>query len=284
MQAMANYRQTILTAFQQVEDNLAALRILEQETGATNETVKAAQTALDITVAQYKAGTATYLQVETQQTALFAEQEALVNLLTRRMVSSVLLVEALGGGWDTSQLPEVSALSASDKADQEPIAKKLKTDLVLGRRDLFAVHAVDDQQIAPGVKVAMPLAVFHHGLGLFVGESQPYGDLLRGGLVHIDFGRVFHLREILEQVGRDDVELGSRGLCAAIAHAVNNGLVFVLGEAIDRDLLRLMAADAGAEDQFFAFAVGKIGGSKWRHDSKPPGRCNQLQAQTSFDG
>ena len=112
---MANYRQTVLTAFQQVEDEMAALRILEQETGATNETVKAAQMALDITVAQYKAGTATYLQVETQQTALFAEQKALVDLLTRRMVSSVLLVQALGGGWDTSQLPEVSALSASEK-------------------------------------------------------------------------------------------------------------------------------------------------------------------------
>ena len=112
---MANYRQTVLTAFQQVEDELAALRILEQETGATNETVKAAQTALDITTAQYKAGTATYLQVETSQTALFGEQEALVNLLTRRMVSSVLLVEALGGGWDASKLPEVSALTASDK-------------------------------------------------------------------------------------------------------------------------------------------------------------------------
>ncbi len=113
---MAGYRQTVLTAFQQVEDNLSALRILEQETGATNETVQAAQTALDITTAQYKAGTANYLQVETQQTALFAEQEALVNLLTRRMVSSVLLVEALGGGWDRSQLPEVSALSAGNKA------------------------------------------------------------------------------------------------------------------------------------------------------------------------
>jgi NodT family efflux transporter outer membrane factor (OMF) lipoprotein len=113
--AMANYRETVLTAFQQVEDNLAALRILEQETGATTETVQAAQTALDITVAQYKAGTATYLQVETQQSALFAAQESLVNLLTRRMVSSVLLVEALGGGWNTSELPEVSALSTSDK-------------------------------------------------------------------------------------------------------------------------------------------------------------------------
>ena len=76
--------------------------------------------ALDITTAQYKAGTATYLQVETSQTALFAEQKALVDLLTRRMVSSVLLVEALGGGWDTSQLPVVSELSAGRRA--------LKTD------------------------------------------------------------------------------------------------------------------------------------------------------------
>ncbi len=114
--AMAGYRQTVLTAFQQVEDELAALRILERETGATNETVQAAQLALDITTAQYKAGTATYLNVETSQTALFAEQKALVDLHTRRMVSSVLLVQALGGGWDASQLPEVSALSARDKA------------------------------------------------------------------------------------------------------------------------------------------------------------------------
>ncbi len=120
--AMASYRQTVLTAFQQVEDQLAALRILEQETGATEETVKAAQTALDITVAQYKAGTANYLQVETQQTALFAEQEALVNLSTRRMVSSVQLVEALGGGWDSSELPDVHVLSASDRG--EPTANR----------------------------------------------------------------------------------------------------------------------------------------------------------------
>ncbi len=113
--AMANYRETILTAFQQVEDQLSALRILEQETGATIETVASAQLALDIATAQYKAGTSTYLQVETQQTALFSEQQALVNLLTRRMVSSVLLVEALGGGWDTSRLPVVSELSAGPK-------------------------------------------------------------------------------------------------------------------------------------------------------------------------
>jgi len=113
---MANYRETVLTAFQQVEDQMSTLRVLERETGATIETVAAAQLALDIATAQYKAGTATYLQVETQQTALFSEQEALVNLLTRRMVSSVLLVEALGGGWDKSQLPVVSELSASPSA------------------------------------------------------------------------------------------------------------------------------------------------------------------------
>jgi len=124
--AMATYRQTILTAFQQVEDELAALRILERETGATNETVQAAQLALDITTAQYKAGTATYLQVETSQTALFAEQKALVDLLTRRMVSSVLLVEALGGGWDASQLPAVSQLSSSDKLSNASAAKSAK--------------------------------------------------------------------------------------------------------------------------------------------------------------
>jgi NodT family efflux transporter outer membrane factor (OMF) lipoprotein len=115
---LASYRQTVLNAFQQVEDELAALRILERETAATNETVRAAQTALDITTAQYKAGTTTYLQVETSQTALFGEQRALVDLLTRRMVSSVLLIEALGGGWDTSQLPSVSALSAKDKSSK----------------------------------------------------------------------------------------------------------------------------------------------------------------------
>jgi NodT family efflux transporter outer membrane factor (OMF) lipoprotein len=120
---MASYRQTVLNAFQQVEDQLAALRILERETGATNETIQAAQLALTITTAQYKAGTATYLQVETSQTALFAEQKALVDLLTRRMVSSVLLVEALGGGWDTSQLPAVSALSASDKLPKANTSK-----------------------------------------------------------------------------------------------------------------------------------------------------------------
>jgi outer membrane protein TolC len=101
-----------------VEDELSALRILEQETGATNETIKAAQTALDITTAQYKAGTTTYLQVETSQTALFGEQRTAVDLLTRRMVSSVLLVQALGGGWDASQLPAVSALSSSDKSSK----------------------------------------------------------------------------------------------------------------------------------------------------------------------
>jgi NodT family efflux transporter outer membrane factor (OMF) lipoprotein len=104
-EAVANYRQTVLTAFQQVEDQLAGLRILEQETEAEREAVQAAQEALDIATAQYTAGTTDYLQVITTQTAALQAQKSLVDVLTRRLTASVLLVEALGGGWDVSQLP-----------------------------------------------------------------------------------------------------------------------------------------------------------------------------------
>ncbi len=102
---VANYRQTVLTAFQQVEDNLAALRVLENEAQAEDEAVKAAQNSLDISTYQYKAGTVNYLTVITTQAILLQDQVQAVNILTRRMSSSVLLIEALGGGWDTSKLP-----------------------------------------------------------------------------------------------------------------------------------------------------------------------------------
>jgi NodT family efflux transporter outer membrane factor (OMF) lipoprotein len=102
---VANYRQTVLTGFQQVEDNLAALRILENEAVAEDEAVRAAQDALNISTYQYKAGTADYLTVIAEQTILLNDQVQAVNILTRRMTSSVLLVEALGGGWNTSTLP-----------------------------------------------------------------------------------------------------------------------------------------------------------------------------------
>ena len=104
---VANYRQTVLTAFQQVEDNLAALRVLENEAQAEDAAVKAAQNSLDISTYQYKAGTVNYLTVITEQAILLQDQVQAVSILTRRMSASVLLIEALGGGWDASTLPSV---------------------------------------------------------------------------------------------------------------------------------------------------------------------------------
>ncbi len=108
---VANYRQTVLTAFQQVEDNLAALRVLENEAQAEDAAVKAAQSSLDISTYQYTAGVANYLTVITEQAILLQDQVQALNILTRRMSSSVLLVEALGGGWNTTKLPAVNELT-----------------------------------------------------------------------------------------------------------------------------------------------------------------------------
>jgi len=102
---VANYRQTVLTAFQQVEDSLAQLRILSEEAEITDRAVKAAQQSLEISTAQYRGGTANYLQVITSQTSALQNQRSAVDILTRRMVASVSLIQALGGGWDASQLP-----------------------------------------------------------------------------------------------------------------------------------------------------------------------------------
>jgi NodT family efflux transporter outer membrane factor (OMF) lipoprotein len=102
---VAGYRQTVLTAFQQVEDSLAALRLLADEANAADQTVRAAQQSLDISTYQYKAGTASYLQVITAQTAALQAQITAINIRTRRMTASALLIEALGGGWDASTLP-----------------------------------------------------------------------------------------------------------------------------------------------------------------------------------
>jgi outer membrane protein TolC len=112
---VATYRQTVLTAFQQVEDNLAALRVLAEESETVNQSVISAERALTLSTAQYKAGTTTYLAVITSQaTALSAERTA-VELLTRRLTASVLLVQALGGGWDSSQLPTPQDVASKGK-------------------------------------------------------------------------------------------------------------------------------------------------------------------------
>jgi NodT family efflux transporter outer membrane factor (OMF) lipoprotein len=112
---VANYRQTVLVGFQQVEDNLAALRVLEKEAQAENDAVQAAQSALDISTYQYKAGTVNYLTVITEQAILLQDQVQALNILTRRMSASVLLVEALGGGWNSSKLPAVNELKKGGK-------------------------------------------------------------------------------------------------------------------------------------------------------------------------
>jgi NodT family efflux transporter outer membrane factor (OMF) lipoprotein len=109
---VANYRQTVLTAFQQVEDNLSTLRILSEEADVTDRAVKAAKESLTISTDQYRGGIVTYLQVITAQTAALQEERTAIDLLTRRMTASVLLVEALGGGWDASQLPTVADVMA----------------------------------------------------------------------------------------------------------------------------------------------------------------------------
>ncbi|MFI5109842.1 MAG: efflux transporter outer membrane subunit [Terriglobales bacterium] len=112
---VANYRQTVLTAFQQVEDNLAALRILEQEATAEDAAVADAEESLAISTDQYKQGIATYLQVITAQTFALQDERSAVDILTRRMTASVLLIEALGGGWDASQLPTRTEILANSK-------------------------------------------------------------------------------------------------------------------------------------------------------------------------
>jgi NodT family efflux transporter outer membrane factor (OMF) lipoprotein len=104
-QTIAEYRQTVLTGFQQVEDELAALRILEQQAAVEDETVKTAQEAERLTLNQYKAGTVPYSSVITAQTTALSTEETAINVLQNRLTASVTLVEAVGGGWDASKLP-----------------------------------------------------------------------------------------------------------------------------------------------------------------------------------
>ena len=103
--AEAQYHDAVLVAFREVEDNLAALRILAAEAEAQNAAVAAAQRALTLSNNRYRGGVATYLEVViTQAVALQAQRNAL-GILRRQMAASVLLVKALGGGWDRSSLP-----------------------------------------------------------------------------------------------------------------------------------------------------------------------------------
>jgi NodT family efflux transporter outer membrane factor (OMF) lipoprotein len=103
---VAAYRESVLTGFQQVEDNLAAVRILENEAQVQGEAVAAAQSSLDLSTTRYKGGVTSYLEVTIAQSAALSDEVTAVNILGRRMASTVLLIQALGGGWDRSSLPE----------------------------------------------------------------------------------------------------------------------------------------------------------------------------------
>jgi NodT family efflux transporter outer membrane factor (OMF) lipoprotein len=98
-----SYRQTVLASFQQVEDEIVTLRVLEQEGAIEDETVKKAREAEALTLNQYKAGTVPYSSVITAQTTRLSAEETALQVLSTRLQASVALIEALGGGWDASQ-------------------------------------------------------------------------------------------------------------------------------------------------------------------------------------
>lgn len=110
--SVASYRQTVLTAFQQVEDNLSTLRILSQEIQQQDTAVNSAQRNLSLATDRYKLGIDPYLNVITAQTTLLTNQQTAVNLRIQQMTSSVQLIEALGGGWNSSQIPTYHQLIA----------------------------------------------------------------------------------------------------------------------------------------------------------------------------
>jgi NodT family efflux transporter outer membrane factor (OMF) lipoprotein len=111
---VATYRQTSLTAFQEVEDNVAALRILENEAQQQRDAVASSQDSLQIFTSRYRGGVDTYLQVITAQTIELANERNDIDILRRRLDASVLLVKALGGGWNASNLPTLGASTVRD--------------------------------------------------------------------------------------------------------------------------------------------------------------------------
>jgi len=111
---VATYRQTSLIAFQEVEDNVAALRILENEAQQQRHAVESSRDSLQLFTNRYKGGVDTYLQVITAQTIELANERNDIDILRRRLDASVLLIKALGGGWNVSNLPTFGASTVRD--------------------------------------------------------------------------------------------------------------------------------------------------------------------------
>jgi NodT family efflux transporter outer membrane factor (OMF) lipoprotein len=118
---VATYRQTVLTAFQQVEDNLSTVRILSTQMQQQLGAVESAKKFLELETARYDTGIDPYVNVVTAQNTLLSDQQSLTTLHIQEMTASVQLIEALGGGWDKSQLP--SQTDVSKKLDKLAIEK-----------------------------------------------------------------------------------------------------------------------------------------------------------------
>jgi NodT family efflux transporter outer membrane factor (OMF) lipoprotein len=119
-QAVANYQQTVLTAYQEVEDNLAQLRLLEQEAATQAAAVAAAEHSLALSQNRYQGGVTSYLEVTTAQTVALADERAAVQISGRRMVDSVLLIKALGGGFDAASLSNLNLTARNQPAAVPP--------------------------------------------------------------------------------------------------------------------------------------------------------------------
>jgi len=113
-QSVANYRQTVLSAFQGVEDQLAALRILAQQAKVQDEAVKAAQVEVDVLLNQYAAGTIAFTAVVVGQAQLLSNQELALTVRQDRFLAAVALIQDLGGGWNVTQLPSSATLETAN--------------------------------------------------------------------------------------------------------------------------------------------------------------------------
>jgi len=119
---LASYRQTVLVAFEQVEDYLAAVRLYSEQIAKQQAAVSHAQEFLTLEMGRYQTGIDPYIDVVTAQTTVLADQQTLVTIQVEQMTSSVSLIEALGGGWDRSQLPAPGQLT--QKAAKADTAKQ----------------------------------------------------------------------------------------------------------------------------------------------------------------
>src|SRR4029077_11095396 len=120
---VANYRSTVLTAFQEVEDNLAALRRLEEQSVSEAAAVTATGRALEQAQHRYKSGLVTYLEVSSTETTALQAQLTQLSILNRRMSASVLLIRALGGGWRMGRVEDSLA-----RSDEPPHSKALPVE------------------------------------------------------------------------------------------------------------------------------------------------------------